>query len=134
MTVLWVVLIGVGGLILGFAIGNQMAWSKWRDYIRQAEYTLDRAEADRLKAESDLRQMQNDVDAIVEKKFQQRLAEWTPTVDDVREEWKRAERMALKRQTMDGGRLYPPVVSEGEPSRVSQITFGSPPLNPADPK
>ncbi|AWY06157.1 hypothetical protein PBI_SUZY_52 [Gordonia phage Suzy] len=113
---------GFGGAVAGWARSRK----KYNDTIREYEYGTARLQADSAVAQQKLFDLRRDIDKVVEKKFRERLAEWNPDQDDIEADFRKAEYMAEKREMLDAGRLHPPVVKDGEPARISRVSFRHP--------
>lgn len=70
--------------------------------------------------------LEDSINETVEKRLRARLAEWQPEEGDIEDDYRKAEVMAVERETRDAGRFHPPVENEGEPARVSSISFSNP--------
>ncbi|AOE44865.1 hypothetical protein BI084_gp53 [Gordonia phage Terapin] len=117
----WVVAGGAGSAVSGW-----IARRRYHNTIREYEYGTARLQADRAVAQQKLFDLRRDIDKVVEKKFRERLAEWNPDQDDIEADFRKAEYMAEKREMLDAGRLHPPVVKDGEPARISRVSFSHP--------
>ncbi|UVK63858.1 hypothetical protein SEA_LILYPAD_54 [Gordonia phage LilyPad] len=128
MTIIWLLLLTSGSFLLGGVVGaTAFEYFVHSPKAREHEYEAARLQADKLVAESDYKELLLNVEAEIEKRVQARLAEWEPNDDDVDADYRKAEYMATKRETLNAGRFHPPVETEGEPARISSIRFHQPP-------
>ena len=122
----WIVLAVLAGLAAG-SMG--MEYFKEME-VHRAEKEMNAAlvrefqAQEKLEAkEEELRLWQNTFDRRVEDRLKEKIREWTPSVDDVEDQFRQAELMAVKRDRLDAGRSHPPRSDGGEPAKLSRIRF-----------
>lgn len=74
------------------------------------------------------RQLENNIDAEVERRLEIKVREWFPDSDDIKADWDKAEQMAEKRKMIEAKRFsVPRKDQDGEPAKVSQLHLRRPP-------